>query len=240
MSTGVVIRAEIDEIAALRAHSSAVPPTRVYLEVGKRRVFACTLEWPGWCRSGKTEEAALDALGTYAARYAQIAEAAGVRFPKTSSVSFDVVERIAGSAATDFGALDKPADADRNRLTKAQAERIAALVDAAWQYFDHVVSNAPSSLRKGPRGGGRDRDKIVDHVLGAEVSYVRKIALKFRQPAIDDGAAIAEIRAATLEILRAARAPEPDVAKGWPYRYAARRIAWHVLDHAWEIEDRSE
>jgi hypothetical protein len=32
----------------------------------------------------------------------------------------------------------------------------------------------------------------------------------------------------------------PPVPKGWPPRYAARRIAWHALDHAWEIEDRSE
>lgn len=31
----------------------------------------------------------------------------------------------------------------------------------------------------------------------------------------------------------------PVVEKGWPPRYAARRIAWHVLDHAWQIEDRS-
>ena len=29
------------------------------------------------------------------------------------------------------------------------------------------------------------------------------------------------------------------VPKGWPHRYAARRIAWHVLDHAWEMEDRA-
>jgi hypothetical protein len=29
------------------------------------------------------------------------------------------------------------------------------------------------------------------------------------------------------------------VANGWPPRYAAHRIAWHALDHAWEIEDRS-
>jgi len=27
--------------------------------------------------------------------------------------------------------------------------------------------------------------------------------------------------------------------RSWPPRYAARRIAWHALDHAWEIEDRS-
>jgi len=26
----------------------------------------------------------------------------------------------------------------------------------------------------------------------------------------------------------------------WPARYAIRRSAWHALDHAWEIEDRSE
>ena len=32
----------------------------------------------------------------------------------------------------------------------------------------------------------------------------------------------------------------PAVEKGWLPRYAARRIAWHVLDHAWEIEDKSE
>jgi hypothetical protein len=25
----------------------------------------------------------------------------------------------------------------------------------------------------------------------------------------------------------------------WPARYVIRRTAWHVLDHAWEIEDRS-
>ncbi|MEY2437652.1 MAG: hypothetical protein QOF97_2488, partial [Acidimicrobiaceae bacterium] len=31
----------------------------------------------------------------------------------------------------------------------------------------------------------------------------------------------------------------PDLPKGWAYRYAARRIAWHALDHAWEMQDRS-
>jgi hypothetical protein len=224
----------------LIGETGVVAGTRVYLEVGKKRVFACTLDWPGWCRSGKTEEDSLDALSAYAARYAPIAAAAGVRFPTTAARRFEVVQRMPGSASTDFGALDKPADADHTPLTKAQAERIAALVDAAWQYFDGVVATAPSSLRKGPRGGGRDRDKIVDHVIGAETSYIRKIELKFRQPAIDDATAIAEMRAATLDVLRTARAAEPDAPKGWPYRYVARRIAWHVLDHAWEIEDRSE
>lgn len=25
----------------------------------------------------------------------------------------------------------------------------------------------------------------------------------------------------------------------WPLRYLIRRAAWHVLDHAWELEDKS-
>jgi hypothetical protein len=32
----------------------------------------------------------------------------------------------------------------------------------------------------------------------------------------------------------------PLAPKGWPARYAARRIAWHVIDHLWEMEDRRD
>src|SRR5438067_302187 len=35
-----------------------------------------------------------------------------------------------------------------------------------------------------------------------------------------------------------AATPPPTGDRGWPVRYAARRMAWHVLDHAWEMEDR--
>lgn len=214
--------------------------TPVYLEVGSKKVFAYALDWPGWCRSGKTEEAALETLGAYAGRYAPVPAAAGLRFPKSAGDGLDVVERLTGSATTDFGAPATPASADGARLTRAQAERLAVLVEASWVFLDEVVAGAPSALRKGPRGGGRDRDKIVDHVLGAEVAYARKLGLRLRQPAIDDAGGVAELRGAILEVLRAARAPAPDLEKGWPYRYAARRIAWHALDHAWEIEDRIE
>ena len=214
--------------------------TRVYLEVGSRKVFACALDWPGWCRSAKNEDDALQVLADYAGRYAPVAATAGVRFPTSAAAGFDVVERLEGSASTDFGAPGEVPSADRARLTKARAERLAVLVEASWKVLDQVVAGAPPALRKGPRGGGRDRDKIVDHVIGAEVSYIRKLGLRFRQPAIDDAEGVAEVRHAVLDVLRAARAPAPDLEKGWPYSYTARRIAWHALDHAWEIEDRSE
>jgi hypothetical protein len=213
--------------------------TKVYLELGSKKVFACALDWPGWCRSGKGEEAALATLAEYVGRYAPVAELAGVRFPKSAGADLEVVERIPGSATTDFGAPDGKPSADGERLTKAQAERLAALVEASWTVFDRVAAGAPAELRKGPRGGGRDRDKIVDHVLGAEVSYIRKIGLRFKEASVTDAEGVAQVRAAILGTLRSARSAAPDLEKAWPYRYAARRIAWHALDHAWEIEDRS-
>jgi hypothetical protein len=124
---------------------------------------------------------------------------------------------------------------DAKRLSAAQAKRLASLVEAAWKVFDRVVSKVPPSLRKGPRGGGRDRDKIVEHVLGAESGYSRQIGLRLSQPDRGDRKAIAANRA---EMLAALRNGADDTK--WPTNYAARRIAWHVLDHAWEIQDRSE
>jgi hypothetical protein len=214
-------------------------PTAVYLEIGTRRVFAGALEWPGWGRFGKSEELALDALVRYAPRYAVVAERAGIAFPAEPGEPM-VVERLQGSATTDFGAPDKVAEADAEPLTAAQAGRVAALVAAAWAVLDEVVAGAPAELRKGPRGGGRDRDKIVDHVLGAEAAYARKLGIKHRQPAMDDAAAIAALREDIVAALRAPSDGTAPVPRGWPPRYAARRIAWHVLDHAWEIEDRGE
>jgi hypothetical protein len=215
-------------------------PTAVYLELGGKRVFACTLDWPGWCRSGKTEELALEALAAYADRYAEVAKEAGIAFPPGTGERLKVVERLPGSGKTDFGLPGEFAAADAKRATGAQAERLAALVAAAWAVFDRVRAAAPAELRKGPRGGGRDRDKMVDHVLGAEAAYARQLGVKLPQPAIDDQAAIAALRERILAVLRAPSDGSPPVANGWPPRYAARRVAWHVLDHAWEMQDRGE
>lgn len=199
--------------------------TAVVLEVGSKKVFAFALDWPGWCRAGKTEEAALEALADYWPRYKVVADRAGVHFPKTAAAAFEVVERVKGDATTDFGAPGKVTKAEEEPLTKAQAARLAKLVEASWAVLDEVVKHAPASLRKGPRGGGRDRDKVVEHVANAEKAYAGRLGLPVGER---DRAHIAKaIRAATKE-------------GRWPVRYAARRIAWHVLDHAWEIEDRSD
>jgi hypothetical protein len=223
-------------------------PAAVYLELGSKRVFACALDWPGWCRSGRTEELALEALAAYADRYAVVARQAGIAFPPAAGARapqavrgrLEVVERLPGSSKTDFGLPGEVAAADARRATAAQAERLAALVAASWAVFDRVRAGTPAELRKGPRGGGRDRDKMVDHVLGAEAAYARMLGVKHPQPAIDDQAAIDALREDLAVVLRVPSDGSPPVPKGWPPRYAARRIAWHVLDHAWEMQDRSD
>ncbi|TAN34552.1 hypothetical protein EPN29_02700 [bacterium] len=209
--------------------------TRVYIERGAKRVFASAVEWPGWCRAGRDEKAALDALAACAARYTPVAEIAGLEFPADAGGDFDVVERMPGNATTDFGAPGIIAKDESRPLPAAEAERTRALVAACWAALDRVVAKAPAELRKGPRGGGRDRDRIFEHVLGAESEYAKGIGLKLRPPDFKDAAAVAAFRQALLDRLRT---PAGDAR--WPARYAARRIAWHALDHAWEIEDRTE
>ena len=125
-----------------------------------------------------------------------------------------------------------PAKADAKKLTRKELARQGAILEACWKTLDEVVKGAPAELRKGPRGGGRDRDKIVEHVLGAESAYASAIGVRAKQPPVGDAKAVKAFREVILAGLEAGEGK-------WPTRYAARRIAWHLLDHAWEIEDRS-
>jgi len=102
-----------------------------------------------------------------------------------------------------------------------------------------------AELRKGPRGGGRELDAIVRHVLDADQAYLAKLGDKYRRPgAADVSAEMADVRTAILDLVasRARGEPPPRTPRRgslWTPRYTVRRSAWHALDHAWEIEDRS-
>nr|BFE60179.1 hypothetical protein GCM10020063_047050 [Dactylosporangium thailandense] len=102
-----------------------------------------------------------------------------------------------------------------------------------------LAETAPHTLRKGPRGGGRDRDEIVTHVGDNDRAYARKIGIRHRPFAAQDRTALAALRAAVLDALGNPAGGGPLTGGGWPPAYAARRFAWHVLDHVWEIQDRS-
>jgi hypothetical protein len=213
----------------------------VYLETSDKRVFACAQDWPGWCRAGKDDELALQALADAAGRYAKVAKQAKVDFPDGGAATdFEVVERIRGGAGTAFGVPGESSRADRAPVTAAEAQRLAALVGAAWAIFDTARATSPESLRKGPRGGGRDRDKMAGHVMDADSAYAQQLGLKHRPPDIHDTTAIAAMRDDMLRLLAQPSDGEPLAGRRWLHRYAARRIAWHALDHAWEMEDRAE
>ncbi|HEY8676829.1 MAG TPA: hypothetical protein VIN65_07650 [Candidatus Dormibacteraeota bacterium] len=219
------------------ARSAPTRAVRVCIEATSKRAFASALDWPGWCRSGKDERSALDALADHERRYGAVASAASLPF---AVGEFTVIERMPGSATTDFGAPATAAKLEGERLSAAGARRLTALVAAAWTVFDGVVATTPQSLRKGPRGGGRDRDPMVDHVLAAEHAYARKLGIRVPQPHAGETERITAMREAILALLRTADLSEVPVDRGWLPRYAGRRIAWHVLDHAWEMENRSE
>ena len=174
-----------------------MPPGRiaVCLEVTPKQAVASALDWPGWCRAGRDEDAALAALAGYAGRYAPVAAHAGVSFPST--VAFGVAERGPGGPATAFAAPEcrRPfpqvtAGAERAKVTPAAARRLAGLVTTVWMVSDEVAAASPAELRKGPRGGGRDRDQLISHVNGAERAYARKLGVTRKQPAPGDTAAI--------------------------------------------------
>lgn len=191
--------------------------TRVYLEVGKTWTFACAVDHPGWARRGKGDEVALEALEDYRERY-------GLAVGAQPRGALQVIGTVPGTMTTDFGAPDATGPWDADQPT---AQEVAAVL-ACWSAFDQAVGSASAELQKGPRGGGRDRDEVVDHVQESERTYARKIGVR-----LPPRTAWPEQRD---QIAAALRAPQDT---SWSPKYAARRIAWHVLDHAWEIEDKS-
>jgi hypothetical protein len=220
-----------------------VPPALpAYLEVGAKRVFAGAVDWPGWCRSGRDEDAALETLVAYAPRYKRVLRGTRLGFPSAHDVTLRVVERMKGGATTDFGAPGEAPSVDAGPVDDAELRRLIALLRACWRAFDAAVDDGSGRrLAKGPRGGGRELPKIVEHVAGADLGYLGALGWK---PSGDEGLDDLErARHATVPALTAsargeipARGPRGGVR--WKPRYFVRRSAWHVLDHAWEIEDR--
>jgi hypothetical protein len=201
---------------------------KAYVEAADKKAFACAVDWPGWCRAGKDEDAAVASLLAYQDRYAEVVALAGVAFRPGMAY---VVEGLPGNATTAFGAPGVVPALDQGVKVTDQT---VALLEATWAYLSDVASSAPAELRKGPRGGGRDRDKMLQHVVSAEAGYARQIGVKHKEPDFADRAAVQALRA---DILAALRSGLKDTK--WPPRYFVRRTAWHVLDHAWEMQDRS-
>jgi hypothetical protein len=215
----------------------------VYLEMGAKRTFAGALDWPGWCRQGPNESQALAALFDYGPRYAAILAGTRLGFIAPKGLArLAVVERLRGTAGTDFGVPSVPPTADHERsCDDATLRRFEKILGAGWQAFDKMVQSARGkTLTAGPRGGGRSLEAIVRHVIEADAGYLRAVGWKAPKTTESPD----EIRKAILSALKASAAGEipPKGPRGgvrWTARYFVRRVAWHVIAHLWEIERRA-
>jgi hypothetical protein len=217
----------------------------VYLEVGKKKVMAGALEWPGWCRGGRDEESALQALAEYWPRYERVLRAAKIDFDaQAEAPAMKVVERVEGNATTDYGVPVIPPSVDAETVSAAEMQKLRAILEACWTAFDAAVEAAHGKeLRKGPRGGGRELEGIIEHVVGAEEGYLSSLGGKAPRGSDEPEERLDLERRAVLDTLEAWRRGEiePTGPRGgarWSARYFVRRAAWHVLDHVWETEDR--
>lgn len=215
-------------------------PVRVLIEQGKKkRVVACAFDWPGWDRSTKLGGDVLAVLGAYRPRYARVAELAGYGAQFEALGEFEVVEQLDGIGMTDYyGLSGRAATPEHEPMTDAECERKIALLEATWSIFDQTAARVSAELRKGPRGGGRNRDEIVRHVNGAEIDeFAPKVGVRVPLETREDVAALRAYRTAFVAGIREHHA-RGEPARSWPLQFLIRRCAWHMLDHAWELEDK--
>jgi hypothetical protein len=210
---------------------------RVVLETAKKKSFASAIDWPGWSRPGKTPEAALQTLADYAPRYAIVVGQAGLPSESVLGAALEVVDTLPGTATTEFGAPDVPSDLELVSMSDAECERQIALLRASWAFFDETGERVSEELQKGPRGGGRNRTKIIEHVFESERAYVRNLGVKTPAGVMFTPEGLLEHRDTVCNAIRELNS-RGETARKWPLRYFIRRGTWHVLDHAWEMEDK--
>jgi hypothetical protein len=213
---------------------------RVMLEHGKkRRVVACAFDWPGWDRSARIGHDVLPVLASYRPRYAKVAELAGFGTQFAAAGELEVVEELPGIGMTDYyGVSGRPAAPEHDQMTDAECERKVALLQASWRTFDDMAARVSAELRKGPRGGGWEKEKIIRHVNGAEIDeFAPKVGVKVPLETRDDPEALLAYRKDFVVGIREHHA-RGEPARSWTLQFLIRRCAWHMLDHAWELEDR--
>lgn len=226
--------------------NKGLPKVKVAIESVKRRTFAIAYEWPGWARSGRDEASAIQTLLDYGPRYAAVFQSTSFSFvPPDNAKSFEVIERLEGNSTTNFGAPAILLRNDDDPVNDDELARFQTMLTESWRTFDHALAVSEGiELRKGPRGGGRDQQKMLAHVIMADENYLAKLGWKYAKvDGVTPVASLPLLREAIIEGLKASVHGEiprkgPRGGLRWTPRFFVRRVIWHILDHAWEIEDR--
>ena len=219
-------------------------PIPIVLERGPKakRFVAYSVDWPGWSRGAKTGEVAVETLEKYRDRYREVAVLAGLARDFDAAGPLRIAEERVGTGSTDFWGISfSPSATEHDQLPDEELERRIALLRAAWKLFDDVAARVSPEMAKGPRGGGRERDEIVRHVMRVEsLDFARGVGLEYDEDTAPIAAAARRpYREAYVAAIREYNAGR--VAKrmrSWTLPFLIRHSAFHTLDHAWEMEDK--
>jgi len=216
---------------------------RTVIEHGPKdkRSVAFSLDWPGWSRGAKTGELALATLETYRERYRPVASLAGMAAEFDTAGPLEVVEDRVGTGSTDFWGISfSPSAAEQGPMTEAELERGITRLRACWAYFDGVAARVSPELRKGPRGGGRDRHRIIRHTIRTESEdFAKQVGLRIPEGAALTPDGLRQHRETYVAAMRAYNAGQVTRRmRSWTLPFLIRHSAFHMLDHAWEMEDK--
>jgi hypothetical protein len=206
-----------------------------------KRSVAFSIDWPGWSRGARTGELALETLQAYRVRYRPVAVLAGMESAFDATGPLEVVEDTTGNGSTDFWGISfTPSSFERAPMSEADLDRNIALLQACWAFFDGVAARVSPEMRKGPRGGGRDRDRIIRHTIRTESEdFAKQVGIRISEEAALTPEGLAAHRSSYVEAMRAYNRGEVKrQMRSWTLPFLIRHSAFHTLDHAWEMEDK--
>jgi hypothetical protein len=218
-------------------------PVRTVVEHGTKdkRSVAFSLDWPGWSRGAKSAELALETLESYRERYRPITALAGMERDFTGAGPLEIVEDRVGTGSTDFWGISfSPCSFEDGPMSEAEFERAITLLRACWAFFDGVAARVSAEMRKGPRGGGRDRDRIISHTIRVESEdFATRVGLRIPENGALTPGGLRQYREDYVAAMRAYNAGEFEKPmRSWTLPFLIRHSAFHTLDHAWEMEDK--
>jgi hypothetical protein len=218
-------------------------PVRTVIERGPKdkRSVAFSIDWPGWSRGARTAELALQTLESYRERYRAVASLAGMSREFEAAGTLEIVEDKVGTGSVDFyGMSFAPSAVEQGPMGEAELERGLTLLRACWAFFDGVAARVSPEMRKGPRGGGRDRDRIIRHTIRTESEeFAKQIGLRIPEEGALTPVGLHQHRQAYVAAMRAYNAGEIERRmRSWTLPFLIRHSASHTLDHAWEMEDK--
>jgi hypothetical protein len=218
-------------------------PVRTVVERGpkEKRSVAFALDWPGWNRGAKSADLALETLEAYRERYRPIADLAGMAREFDAAGPLEIVEDRVGPGSVDFWGISFSASStEHGPLSDAEFDRAITLLRASWTFFDGVAARVSPEMRQGPRGGGRDRNRIIRHTIRTESEdFAKQVGLGIPEEAALTPAGLRQHRETYVEAMRAYNAGEIEKRmRSWTLPFLIRHSAFHTLDHAWEMEDK--